>query len=106
MNMQQTRQNMTDILLEMQVIQLWAMEHGIHSFQLSVRTYPFEDEGDGPEGLIKEYGDTEERFVDVVIFKTGDDTDEDYLSIDIPQWHSSEWVSEQIQTIKDFIGYV
>lgn len=104
--MKQIRQRMADILRELHEIQLWAMEHSIHSFKVSARVYPLEDEGDGEEGLIRDYGDTEERFVDVVIFKTGNDSDEDYLSTKFTQDDTSIEIYRKINEIEAFIGYV
>lgn len=104
--MKQTRQDMADILCELFKIQAWALEHSIYTFNLQFRCYPLDDEGEGPEGLIREYGDTEERFLDVTIFKTGDDTDSDYKRFTIRQSDGVGIVLGTIQDIKDFIGYV
>ena len=95
---------MVAILCELFRIQVWALNHSIHTFILQFRCYPFDDEGDGPEGLIEKYGDTEERFLDVTIFKT--DLDDDYKRVTIKQSDGAGSVLGAIQDIKDFIGYV
>lgn len=97
---------MADILCELSKIQVWALNHSLHTFNLETRCYLFDDEGEGPEGLIKEYGDTEERFIDVSIYKTGDDTHEDYKRVTIRQDDGLGAILGTIQDIKEFIGYV
>ena len=93
----------TKLLKELQDIQMWALEHRIFSFQVEVSVYPYDDEGEGAEGLIREYGDTHERIVRVVIFKTGDDSDNDYFSV---AFHEGDSIFRNINNIKAFIGYV
>ena len=93
---------MADILRELHGIQDWALENSIYTFEVTTRVYPLDDEGDGPEGLIRDYGDTEERFLDVTIFKTGDDSDGDYLRISFGQDESE--IDYKIRLIKLFIG--
>lgn len=101
--MVQTRKDMIEILKQLQAIQWQALAKGIHTFEVAARVSKLDDEGEGDEGLLREYGDTEERFVDVTIFKTGDDTDEDYLSVTISQGMTAIEVLRRINEIKWFI---
>lgn len=104
--MEQTRDNMLQILAQLQQIQVFAIKKSIHTFEVKTRVYELEDEGDGDEGLIREYGDTEERFIDVTIFKTGDDSDEDYLRVTFYQDDKAIDVLRKVNQIKHFIDYV
>ena len=104
--MEQTRDNMVQILAQLQEIQVFAIKKSIHTFEVNTRVYPLEDEGDGDEGLIREYGDTEERFIDVTIFKNGDDSDEDYLRVTFYQDDKAIDVLRKVNQIKHFIDYV
>lgn len=104
--MVQDRKRMADTLRTLQAIQLWALEHSIYSFQISADVWPLEDEGEGAEGLIREYGDTEERFIYVTIFRKGDDTDEDYLRVAFGPADSDQTFFRNFNNIKAFIGYV
>lgn len=104
--MEQTRDNMVQILAQLQQIQVLAIKKSIHTFEVNTRVYQLEDEGDGDEGLIREYGDTEERFIDVTVFKTGDDSDEDYLSVTFYQDDKAIDVLRKVNQIKNFIDYV
>ena len=104
--MNKTRQRKSEILRTLQAIQVWALDHSIYSFKIDATVYPLEDEGEGPEGLIRDYGDTEERFLYVSIFLKGDDSEEDYLRITIGPSESDEFVFRALNNIKAFIGYV
>lgn len=102
--MKQLRQKATDALRELQDIQQWALAHNIHSFAISAACYKLDDEGKTEEELIREYGDTIERFLYVSIFKTGDDTDEDYLHVTITDHHDAVEKRMLIARVKGFIG--
>lgn len=104
--MNQTRQDMESILHELQTIQTWAFKNSIHTFEIGARTYPLEDEGEGREGLIREYGDTEERVLSVCIFLKGDDSEGDHLSVSVYQGHNTVQIFRALNNIKSFIGYV
>lgn len=104
--MEQTRLGMESILHELQTIQTWAFKNSIHTFEIGARTYPLEDEGEGREGLIREYGDTEERALSVCIFLKGDDSPDDQLSEHIYQDYDITTIFRTINNIKAFIGYV
>lgn len=104
--MKQTRENMESILRELQGLQIWALNNGIHSFNVDAYVYPLEDEGAGKEGLIKEYGDTEERVLHVCVFRKGDDSPDDQLSVHVYQDHDIADIFRTINNIKAFIGYV
>lgn len=99
-----SREFMAETLRELQPIQVWALDHSIHSFEITAVAWPLEDEGEGEEGLIQEYGDTEERFIYVTIFKTGDDTDEDYFRVTFGPNDSDADYFRSIARIKYFIG--
>lgn len=99
-----TREFMTETLRRLQNIHAWALDHSIHSFEITAVVRPLEDEGEGKEGLIREYGDTEERFLYVAIFKTGDDTDEDYFRVTFGPDDSDADYFRFIARIKYFIG--
>lgn len=101
-----SRAIMADTLRTLQAIQLWALEHSIYSFQISADVWPLEDEGEGAEGLIRDYGDTEERFLYVTIFLKGDDTEGDYLRVTFGPCDSDETFFRNLNNIKAFIGYV
>ena len=97
---------MADALRTLQAIQLWALEKSIYSFQINAAVYPLEDEGEGPEGLIREYGDTEERFIYVTIFRKGDDTEGDYLRVTFGPCDSAQTFFRNFNNIKAFIGCI
>lgn len=101
--MEQTREDMIQVLRSLQNIQWLAMAKGIHSFDITVRVSKLEDEGEGDEGLLREYGDTEERAIHIVIFKKGDDSDDDYMSETIVQDHSSVDILRIVNQIKSFV---
>lgn len=102
--MEQTRKDMIQVLRSLQDIQCKAMEKGIHNFAVSMRVDKLEDEGEGDEGLIREYGDTEDRSIHVYIFRKGDDSDDDYMSETIIQDHSSVDILRIVNQIKSFVG--
>ena len=102
--MNQTRQKAADNLRELQGIQQWALAHDIHSFEITAACYKYDDEGKTEEELIREYGDTRERFLYVSIFKTGDDTDEDYLHVTIIDHQDAMETRMLIARVKGFIG--
>ena len=102
----QERKRAADALRTLQAIQLWALDNSIHSFTIDATVYPLEDEGEGPEGLIREYGDTEERFIYVSIFRKGDDTDEDYLRVTFRPCDSDQTFFRKLNNIKAFIGCI
>lgn len=101
--MEQTREDMIQVLRSLQNIQWLAMAKGIHSFDITVRVSKLEDEGEGDEGLLREYGDTEERSIHIVIFKKGDDSDDDYMSETIVQGHSAVDILRIVNRIKSFV---
>ena len=101
--MEQTREDMIQVLRSLQNIQWLAMAKGIHSFDITVRVSKLEDEGEGDEGLLRAYGDTEERYIYVTIFKKGDDSDDDYMSETIVQDHSSVDILRIVNQIKSFV---
>ena len=93
-------------LEELQALQIWALEHRIYSFQIDMEVSHYDDEGEGDEGLIRQYGDTHERIIRVTIFKTGTLDDDDYLS---ERYHQDDCIADVFRTtcrIKSFIGYV
>lgn len=98
------REFIAETLRELQGIQQWALAHNIHSFEITAVCYKLDDEGKTEEELIREYGDTIERFLYVSIFKTGDDTDEDYLRVTIIDHHDVAETHMLIARVKGFIG--
>ena len=104
--MAQNREQMADILRELHYAQIDAMNLSVHSFEINSRVSPYDDEGEGPEGLIREYGDTEERYIIVTIFLRGDDSDDDYGSWRFYDSISSREANNKIIEIQDFISRV
>lgn len=102
----QDRKRMADTLRTLQAIQMWALEHSIYSFQISADVWPLVDEGEGAEGLIRDYGDTEERFLYVTIFLKGNDTEGDYLRVAFGPDDSDQTFFRNFNNIKAFIGNV
>lgn len=93
-------------LQELQSLQIWALEHKVYSFQIESEVSPYEDEGEGAEGLIRDYGDTHERIIRVVIFKEGTLDDGDYLSEHFHQDDTDPDVFRATNRIKAFIGCI
>ena len=100
------RTEMADVLHELQYVQTEAFNLGIHSFEINSRVSPYEDEGEGPEGLIREYGDTEERYIVITVFLRGDDTDEDYESWRIWDSLTFSQAITRVNEIRQFINHV
>lgn len=88
-----TKQDMLQILCDLQDIQGIAFEKGIYKFEISSRVYPPEEDGE-----------TEERFLDVTIFRTGDDSEEDYYRVSICHYDSYHEITGKISLIKHFIN--
>ena len=104
--MAHNREEMADVLRELHYAQIDAMNLGVHSFEINSRVSPYEDEGEGPEGLIREYGDTEERYIIVTIFLRGDDTEEDFRVWRFYDSLSSRETTNMIIEIRNFISHV
>lgn len=103
--MEQSREKMFEILRELQEVQIAAFKKGVRDFEISTPTYELEDEGEGKEGLIREYGDTEERFVSVTIFRYQDiDAEDGYLRVNFSQHMDAVDVFRMVNRIKAFIG--
>lgn len=103
--MEQSREKMNEILRELQEIQIVAFQNGIRSFDISTVTYDLEDEGEGEEGLIREYGDTQERFIYVTIFRYQDlEAEDGYLRLDFNQNIDAATIFRRLNNIKAFIG--
>ena len=100
--MTKLQQKAADDLRELQGIQQWALAHGIHFFEITAAYYPLE--GSDKEELAKEYGDIVERFLYVSIFKTGNDTDDDYLRVAIIDHQDEMQKRMLIARVKCFIG--
>lgn len=105
--MEQSRERMFEILRELQEIQIAAFKKGVRDFEISTPTYELEDEGEGKEGLVREYGDTEERSINVTIFLYQDlDAEDGYLRMSFYQGMDDAAVFRTMNNIKAFVGYV
>jgi hypothetical protein len=81
---------MQNTLAKLQALQAEAYNKGIHSFQITAWTHHYEDEDETTRAFF------------VTIFLTGDDSDEDYLSVDFHE--NSDKHDAKIERIKTFIG--
>lgn len=103
--MEQSREKMNDLLRELQEIQVVALRKGMRSFDISAVTYDLEDEGEGEEGLIREYGDIQERFIYVTIFRYQDlEAEDGYLRLDFNQNIDTATIFRRLNNIKAFVG--
>lgn len=98
-----TREEMGALLTKLQSLQAKAMRLGLHNCAIYALVFQFEDEGDGEEGLLREYGDTQEIVLEIVLFKRGDNSDDDYKSVYFYQSDSHEKDEYSLKEVEDFI---